>query len=547
MATRLWNHGGAVDTPLTARGQPPCALGGTLSAVVDRARRHFLRGLSLLPFAGCSAPRPEEPPPTPPGATPFAHGVASGDPRPRSVTLWTRVSSPSPGPIPLTWELSEHPDFRTSSVRGDALAEPSADRTVNVTATGLTPGRTYYYRFHALGVRSPIGRTRTAPEGHVERLRFALVSCNSKGHGYWHVFRRLAARADLDAVVHLGDSIYEYPSLQYGTLRAVEPRGTCRTLADYRRRYADYREDPDLQELLRQHPIIAVWDDHEFADNAWRTGAGNHEPRSEGDWESRAAAAARAWREWLPAEPGERLRIWRSFVFGDLIELTMLDTRLWGRQRQVPIGDPITLDMRRQLLGDDQERWLFDRLTRSSSRWKLLGQQVMLSPLREFRDPDQWDGYPFARRRFLDLLHRMALRDVVVLTGDRHASWAMDVPVDPARYDPITGAGAAAVEFVTPAVSSPSIYAMPDALRGTFLAQNPHVRFLDLVERGYVLLDVTHERVQGAFFHVRGIERIDGGDERLAAALSTRAGSAHLTEDAAAAPPRDDAPPLAPA
>ncbi|MFO0608905.1 MAG: alkaline phosphatase D family protein [Polyangiales bacterium] len=515
--------------------------------MVDPSRRRFLQGLSLLPLAGCGAPPPEDPPLTPPGATPFAHGVASGDPRARSVTLWTRVSAPGEGPVPLTWELSERSDFAALAARGDAVAEPAADRTVHVTAAGLAPGRTYYYRFRALGALSPVGRTRTAPEGRVDRLRLAAVSCNSKGHGYWHVFRRLAARADLDVVLHLGDSIYEYASFQYGAVRPVDPRGPCRTLSDYRRRYADYRADPDLREMLRQHPLIPVWDDHEFADNAWTSGAGNHDPRGDGDWTARASAAAQAWREWLPAEPGERTRIWRSFTFGDLVELPMLDTRLWGRAHQVAISDPMTMDMRRQLLGDDQERWLFDRLTRSTARWKVLGQQVMLSPLREFRDPDQWDGYPSARQRLVDLIRRMNLRDVAVLTGDRHASWAMDVPVDPAQYDPATGNGAAAVEFVTPAVSSPSIYSMPESLRPTFLAQNPHVRFLDLVERGYVVVDVTPERLQGAFFHVRDVERADGGEERLAAALSAQTGVSHLREDATAAEPRADAPPLAPA
>jgi len=517
--------------------------------VLVTSRRRFLQGLSLVPLAGCGTAPPDDPPLPPPGGSPFAHGLASGDPRARSVTLWTRLSVAPAAPVALTWELADAPDFAALVARGDVTALAAGDHTVHVNATGLAPGRTYYYRFRALGHTSPIGRTRTAPEGPTERLRFAVVSCNSKGHGYWHVFRQLAARADLDAVIHLGDAIYEYPSGQYGGVRAVDPRGSCVTLADYRRRYASYRNDPDLQELLRQHPLIAVWDDHEFADNAWSSGAGNHTPTAEGPWTARASAAAQAWREWTPAEPGDRARIWRSFTFGDLVELAMLDTRLLGRARQIAISDPMTMDMRRQLLGDDQERWLFERLTRSSARWKLLGQQVMLSPLREFRDPDQWDGYPFARQRLLDLLRRMNLRDVAVLTGDRHASWAMDVPLDPfdpSAYDPTTGRGSLAVEFVTPAVSSPSIYSMPDTLRPTFLQQNPQVRFLDLVERGYVIVDVTRERLQGAFFHVTGVERPDGGAERLAAVRTTRAGEMHLVEEATAAEPRGDAPPLAP-
>ena len=263
----------------------------------------------------------------------------------------------------------------------------------------------------------------------------------------------------------------------------------------------------------------------------------------------KSTTASQAWREWVPAEPGDAMRIWRSFTYGDLLELAMLDTRLWGRERQIAISDPMTLDMRRQLLGDDQERWLFETLTRSAARWKLLGQQVMLAPLRSLRDPDQWDGYPAARRRLLDLLRAMSLRDVAVLSGDRHASWISELPIDPfdaAAYDPATGRGSLAVEFLTPAVSSTTIYSDPVGLPPVFLRENPHVRYVDLLQRGYIVLDVTPERLQGALFHVDGIERRDGGDERFVAAFSTRTGTAHLVADDAPAPARMDAAPLAP-
>jgi alkaline phosphatase D len=404
-------------------------------------------------------------------------------------------------------------------------------------------------------VVSPIGRTRTAPVGQVERLRFGVASCSSYAQGYFHAYRALARRSDLAAVLHLGDYIYEYGSGEYGSDRPHEPAHEAVTLADYRTRHAQYKRDPDLQEVHRQHPFITVWDDHEAANNAWRDGAENHMPASEGDWQVRKAAAQRAYAEWMPIrEQGDPAKIWRKLAYGDLVDLVMLDTRLWGRSVTTGglYGPRPAEDPTRTLLGDDQEAWLDQQIAGSTARWKLIGQQVMVANLLLMPDtianPDQWHGYPTARRRFIEFLRTSGGGNVVVLTGDIHSSWANELivdPLNPAEYDPATGAGAAAVELVTPGITSPGL--PPLFLPAVEAARpyNPHLRWFDLMRQGYMVLDVTPTRVQGAWYLFADIKKPTTGDEVFAAAWAVASGSTRLVQDAAAAGPAAG-PPLAP-
>jgi alkaline phosphatase D len=308
------------------------------------SRRNFLKStvaVSTLigaPSLGWGAAGDVSLAPAAAGTGPFLHGVASGDPLPDRVILWTRVTLPQP-PIEIRVDYTVATDtaLRNVVVDGRTVATRGNDYTVKVDVTGLSPDTTYYYRFRIRGAKSPIGRTKTLPVGGVDRLRVGVVSCASLAHGYFNAYRLLAQRADVDVVVHLGDYIYEFGDGEYGDLRSYEPPHEIRTLVDYRTRHNQYKTDADLRELHRQHPMIAMWDDHEFADDAWTGGAANHDPATEGNWNSRVAGALRAYYEWMPIRQmsADRRHAYRSFRIGDLVELFMVEERLLGRSEQV--------------------------------------------------------------------------------------------------------------------------------------------------------------------------------------------------------------------
>jgi alkaline phosphatase D len=538
---------GSAELPTeTAASGPPR---GALS------RRELLRGAQALGVAalaplGCGSgdesPGPEQL---------FQHGVASGDPLPDGVILWTRLSPASDKPLDVAWEIASEATFDAVVASGAVPTSDERDFTVKVDARGLQPGQSYFYRFRAREQTSPVGRTRTAPTGPTARARFGVASCSSYAQGYFHAYRALAARADLDAIIHLGDYIYESGPGQFGGARAIEPPREATTLADYRTRHAQYKRDPDLQEVHRQHPFICIWDDHETADNSWRDGALNHQP-GEGSWAARKTAAEQAYAEWMPIrdqdDPG---RIWRKLAWGDLADLVLLDTRLWARTATTPgiVGvNPVEV-AGATLLGEDQATWLEEQIRTSTARWKLIGQQVMVANL--ILSPgmiinlDQWHGYPASRRRLLDFLKTSGPSNVVVLTGDLHTSWANELvldPGDPAQYDRTTGQGAVAVEFVTPGITSPGL---PPTLLGVVDQArpfNPHLRWFDLLRQGYLVLDVIPERVQAAWFLYEDIKLPQPSPERFAAAWAVKTGSLRLEEEGAPAAAPDTAPPLAP-
>jgi alkaline phosphatase D len=510
----------------------------------------------------------------------FRHGVASGDPLSNRVILWTRVTPAGEGSLDVDYEIATDPAFRSLVGQGRARTYGGRDYTVKLDVTGLAPATSYYYRFRAGNETSPVGRTRTAPVGSVERLRVGVASCSSYAHGYFNAYRQLAARADLDVVLHLGDYIYEYGTAEYGDTRAYEPDHEILTLADYRARHALYKRDPDLQAVHRQHPFITVWDDHETADNGYRDGANNHSEGTEGTWAQRRAWAIQAYYEWMPireVEPGRPDRIFRSFRYGDLADITMLDTRLFGRDRQAGLTDAGSInDAGRQLLGAEQRDFRAQALG-GPARWKLLGQQVMFGQLRlglpelsaasgvpvpELQaafnqlpvvstgglviNTDQWDGYRAERQRVFEMIAAAGGGNVVVLTGDIHTSWAMDLspdPNNPLAYNPLSGEGSRAVEFVCTSVTSPGleeVAPVADAIR----VANPHIKYVDLARKGYLLLDITPQRVNGEFWFVDRIDAAADG-ESFGAAFATLDGSQRLGAGEQTAP-RSGAPAPAP-
>jgi alkaline phosphatase D len=390
--------------------------------------------------------------------------------------------------------------------------DASSDFTVHVAVDGLRAGTTYYYRFSHEAFESVLGRTRTAPEGAVERLRFAVVSCASFGHGYYHAYRAIAERLDLDAVIHLGDYIYEYGP-GYGDVREYEPARELLTLEDYRTRYAHYRTDPDLLELHRQHPIIAVWDDHETANNAWYEGAENHDD-DEGSYPARKRAGQQAYHEWLPIRSDEPERIFRRLSYGDLCDLLLLDTRHFARTRQIDDPEDPEFDAEeRTLLGPLQESWLDDEFERSRARWRVVAQQVMVSDLpAALVNTDSWSGYPAARRRLYDTLSRDNGR-AVVLTGDIHMSFGLDLVSDLGQ--------ALGAEFVTTSVTSPSLEQDLAERALELIDEALSVRFADLWRRGYMLVDVDEERVQAEWYLFERVDR-ESAEERFAGAACLR-------------------------
>lgn len=438
----------------------------------------------------------------------FVHGVASGDPLADRVILWTRLELVAGSNADVEWIVAEDPALARVVARGTARCLADRDHTVKVDATGLAPGTSYHYAFVHAQQRSPVGRTRTLPVGATERMRIAFCSCANYPSGHFGVYGAMAQRDDLDLVLHLGDYIYEYAEAEYDDGaplgRLLSPATECFTLADYRARHRLYKRDPQLQALHARHPMIAVWDDHELANDTWTGGAQNHEPE-EGPWEPRRDAAVRAYREWMPIRDPEAAgsrEIHRAFRLGDLAELVMLDTRLIGREQQVKLHDAAELERReRSLLGEPQERWLFERLEAAQAEgvaWKLIGQQVLLSQLRGKAgtplELDKWDGYPAARERLLQLIGRKKVKDVVVLTGDIHSSFAFEVRRDPFAK-PATER--LAVELVTSAISSPPLSRMPAAAE--LMASNPHLAWAETTRRGYVELELSHDRARATW------------------------------------------------
>jgi alkaline phosphatase D len=491
----------------------------------------------------------------------FRHGVASGDPLAEGVILWTRVSAPSNATPEVIWEVASDTAFKSIVVRGRTVTGQHRDFTVKIDVSGLNPATTYYYRFQTLGERSASGRTRTLPPSAASHVRLAIASCSNFPFGYFNAYARIAERVDLDAVLHLGDYIYEYENGRYGDGKAFgrvsDPDREIVSLYDYRTRHAQYKTDPDLQEAHRQHPWIVVWDDHEVANNTWRDGAENHQPdRGDGGWTARRDAAVQAFFEWMPIREDRATRqprIYRTFGFGGLVDLIMLDTRVIDRDEQAGRREDVSVadDPNRSVLGRAQEQWLFGELSaskRAGVKWQLLGQQIPFAPLSLAGAPmsstDTWDGYRPSRHRVLDAIKGQQLSNVVVLTGDVHSSWGYDIAPNPwDGYDSSSGRGTLAVEVVTPSITSPSAFGPPaEAAQRVekLLKERPHLRYVDGNLRGYVVFDVTRERVQADWYYVPTVTE-HTRVEQFGKGLVSVGGSPHLTDVGSPARPKINA------
>ncbi|MEV5241690.1 alkaline phosphatase D family protein [Streptomyces cinnamoneus] len=500
---------------------------------------------ALLPLAAAPAALADPGPPagaTTGSGTAFLHGVASGDPLPDGVLLWTRVTptadaEPGSGRGPaveVAWEVAEDAGFTRVVARGTVTASAATDHTVKADVRGLRPATGYFFRFTADGTHSPTARTRTAPAhgAATEGVRFGVVSCANWESGHFSAYRHLADRRDLDAVLHLGDYIYEYGTGQYPAAKYVvrphAPAHEIVTLADYRTRHGRYRTDPALQALHHAHPVVAIWDDHEFANDAWTGGAENHTPGAEGDWAVRMAAAKQAYFEWMPVRPSTEGTTYRRLRFGKLADLHLLDLRSF-RSQQVKNGSGSVDDPERTITGRAQLDWLKEGLASSDTAWRLVGNPVMISPVAfgalpaHLLEPlaellglpkggitintDQWDGYTDDRRELIAHLADRAIRNTVFLTGDIHMAWANDVPKKAATY-PLSSS--VATEFVVTSVTSDNLddilhvapHTVSLAAATAIKAANRHVKWLDMDSHGYGVLDVTAERAQMDYYVV---------------------------------------------
>ena len=518
----------------------------------------------------------------------FDHGVASGDPLSDRVILWTRVTSPeSRETAEVTVEVATDAEF--TNLAGDPVTTTTTaerDYTVKIDFEGLEAGTVYYYRFRSDGVTSPTGRTKTLPQGDVNSVKLAVFSCTNYASGYFNVYAH-AKDADVDAVLHLGDYIYEYDteglSLENSEeiVRNLPAHNDIEILMldDYRKRYAVYRSNSRLQELHAAHPFITMWDDHEVANNSYKDGASNHN-EGEGDFEARKMAALQAYYEWMPIRENTQGReaAYRSFSFGNLVDLHMLETRLVARDKQLAYRDYINpqtevidsqrllMDMQSQtLLGPTQLDWLLEQLTGSAATWQVLGQQVLMGRMgipaellihlenpslqlaldiqeltsikaRTLQDDpsltqdeldrintvlpynlDAWDGYPAERDAVLGAAYS-ADKNLVVLAGDTHNGWANNLKdADGNRVG---------VEFATPSVTSGGIedlLGLQEAFAAQF-SQAVEALIDDLVysnvnDRGYMVVSFTPQEARSEWIYVDTVSELEFGEKNSASKI----------------------------
>ncbi len=550
-------------------------------------RRKFIKGAAITTGAILSSAivppleaadnKANEAPQPDPSIKTFPHGVASGDPLSTQVIIWTRIT-PQQGidNMLVKWSISKNDSMEPVAITGEHATSAEADYTVNVDVKGLSPSTQYFYQFSYNNDKSVVGSTRTTPDNTEEPLEFAVISCTNYTAGFYNALERIAQRPTLNAVIHLGDYIYEgtqrnfdaqnnMPDDDYEATHFVKHHAYW--LHFFRRRYSINRLDPNLQHAHQQHPFITIWDDHETANNAYKDGAKGHDPNNDGEWLDRKNAARQAYFEWLPIR-GDGSKIYRSIRFGKLMELVLLDTRLEGRDKQIyNASDPARFEKNRTILGAKQKDWLFNTLKFSPCQWKVIANQVIFSEinlkwaeslgslasrLQEFYDTflDYWEGYPAERDEVIDYLSQQKISNTVILSASMHCALAFDVTKratkhsrkgEAATYDPVTGAGSVAVEFASASVTSANF----DEQVGSFMASafqrminkklpipinynaNPHMKFVDVQRHGYFILKITKEKAEAAYFflkdlHVKSLKEESGG------VFFTKAGSGRL-------------------
>lgn len=523
----------------------------------------------------------------------FTHGIAAGDPTQDGFVIWTRAKGRS-GVARLRWEVAEDAAFTRIVQSGLVQAAAARDHTAKVDVTGLHAEREYFYRFHSADAVSAVGRARTLPGGGVERARLAVASCSHYGFGYFNAYRAIAELEEpVDAVIHLGDYIYEYGVDGYGgpESRALgrehDPAHEIVTLDDYRRRFAQYRADPDLQAAHARAAFITVWDDHETANNSWMGGAAAHDEDAEGPWDRRRDAAIQAYFEWLPMRdpaPGRPAHVLnRVYDFGDLLSLIAVETRLTGRTRAPSATRDMIFDAEgrpdaarfeaevlnrpdRSMMGAAQEAWLEDALTASvqgGTTWQMLANQVIVARMRApdflsampqdlLQDAmsrpgsrrwlestrlglpinlDAWDGYPAARLRLYDAVRRSGA-NLAVLSGDTHMFWGNRL------HDP-RDEGFIGVEFGTGSVTSPGGYETisPDPriyeiAEKALTAKNPDVRFAHVRDHGFLVVEITRTTLTCDYHLMADIKARNSRARRFARITTDAAGGFQVAEEA---------------
>lgn len=477
------------------------------------------------------------------GKNPFTLGVASGDPLPEAVVLWTRLAPEPidgggmpPERVPVAWEVAADEKMTRVVRKGTAWALPESAHTIHVDVRGLEPARWYWYRFRAGNEESPIGRTKTAPAKGASpaELKMAFASCQHFETGYFVAYRHMA-KDDLDVVFHLGDYIYEGAGqdnrVRKHTGKEIE------TLTDYRNRHALYKTDPDLQRVHQQYPWIVTWDDHEV-DNNYANMLEEHGAPLAGFLERRANAY-QAYYEHMPlretARPkGSKMQLYRQLSYGSLAEFFVLDTRQYRTDQ--PCGDgtkphcPEALDPKATIMGQVQSKWLRQGLDRSKAKWNILAQQVMMSEVDRQAGPgetyplDQWAGYVAERDSLMRFLNERKPANPVVITGDIHSNWVADLSTNfRDEKAPIVGS-----EFVGTSISSGGNGSDSNPNVEKYLPDNPHVRFYNN-QRGYVRCHVTPGKWQSDYRVVDAVTRQD-------AAIQTRA--SFIVEDGKPGPQR---------
>lgn len=495
-----------------------------------------------------------------PGLKPFYHGVASGDPLTDRVILWTRVTPDSlTAPVTVTWEIATDLEFNAVVNSGTFVTDNSRDFTVKVDADGLQPNTYYYYRFttdtNGVAAQSLTGRTKTTPAGPTENLKVAAMSCSNYIDGYFTPYGNLAARNDLDLILHLGDYIYDY-GIEGFDDRDHDPAGDPYTLADYRGRYAQYHTDPELLRLHQVHPFALILDDHDIiVDLASDTSLRHNNPAV--TFTDRKQAAVQALREWLPVRDDsvEFFKLWRKLPFGDLLDVVVIDDRIYDRDTFVrSTSDPLYGDSSHHFLGPVQLAWFNEQLRNSTATWKLVGTSLQFSQfgldfLGFLYYPiiyENWDGYPYERNQVFDNLENNAIDNVVFAAGDWHVGYAVDVARDPfpgptQTYNPTTGDGSLAVEFVVPSVNTgnldeggiPGFGDLPipvSVIESGLKAFAPHYQYANFTDNGYLLLNFSPEELIAEFWFANTIESPTDRSATRKFAARVQAGENHVEE-----------------
>ncbi len=474
---------------------------------------------------------------------PFYHGVASGDPLPDRVIIWTRLTPSQKGEsFPVKWIIAKDEALTEVVNEGIINAHSNRDFTIKIDVLGLEADQFYYYQFVEKGKKSVLGRTKTAPKRATDKVKLAVISCTNYEAGYYNALANLAKQDNLDAIIHLGDYIYEYEPGGYGNEeldRQHIPAKELLTLEDYRTRYSQYRLDKDFQEVHKLHPFIAIWDDHEIANNAYTNGAKNHQAE-EGDYLKRRQAAQQAYYEWLPIRENAGGQLYRKITMGKLADILLLDERVAGRSAPVEkTDDKNYTSEERSMLGKQQYQWLTKSLSSSEARWKVIGNQVIFSDfdyskVRPERPTnlDAWDGYPAEKKKLIEFVQERQIDNLVFVSGDTHCSWAFEVPSSAAAYRKNPTKETVAIELGTPSVTS-SNYDEYRSVSETkeaeeiYKTENPHLKYVNLRNHGYLLLEITEKSILASYNYVETVDkrssvenkggqvRIDSGTKKL--------------------------------